>query len=426
MLFYSSIHPEWDCFGAFSVGKKAQDISALLEAIALNHPRNTGACFDMLERLGVVLGSGGFETILIQRDPFGDVHVIDNSWARIVLDAAKACLDIPVWYCFSVSSRVYILSCFPRMEESNAPKKTVEGQLFACWQRLLYVLQREEPSVRIISSDLQFGETGIFRTFNNLHHAMEYFDFLDEAPALIQLNAEQQLHGAFIEDLSVYRQFVVAMAERLSREDCVPAELAKDICDRILSGSVPSIESVHHHIQIFMLTFTDYLGSSGLVDTAYMTKNSVVYRSLGFEREREFRRIMEDLVTELWQQNHTLRAIGKQKRTQSIREYIEANISDPDLTVSGISERFQLSTTQLSKQFKYYYGVSLYRFLQQTRFQLAQSLLKEHLDWSMQEVSTASGYSDLSTMYRAFHQFGNVTPAALRDALQKNLEHTHG
>lgn len=425
MLFYSSIHPEWDCFGAFSAEKKAQNIAALLEAIALNHPRNTGACFDTLERLGIVLGCGGFETILIQREPFGDVHVTDNSWARTVLSFAKTILTTPIWYCFSVSSRVYILSCFPRMVENVDRKKSVEAGLYDSWQKLLSALQPAYPGIRIISSDLQFGETGIFRTFNNLHHAMEYFDFLDKAPALIQLNAEEQLHGAFIEDLSVYRQFSVAMAERLSREDCIPSELARDICDRILSGSVPSIESVHHHIQIFMLTFTDYLGSSGLVDTAYMTRNSIVYRSMGFERESEFRRIMEDLVTELWQQNHTLRAIGKQKRTQSIREYIESNISDPNLTVSVISDTFKLSTTQLSKQFKYYYGVSLYRFLQQTRFQLAQNLLKEHQDWSMQEVAATAGYSDLSTMYRAFHQFGNVTPAALRDALQKNQENAH-
>jgi len=425
MLFYSSIHPEWDCFGDISTEKKRRDIATFLESIALNHPRNTGACFDALERLGIVLGCGGFETILIQQDPFGDVQVSDNSWTKTVLSAAKANLTIPIWYCFSVSSRVYILCCFPRLQEEDDRKASLETQLYKSWKALLRELQPAAPAVRIISSDLQFGETGIFRTFNNLHHAMEYFDFLDKAPALIQLNAEEQLHGAFIEDLSVYRQFSVAMAERLSREDCIPSKLAKDICDRILSSSVPSIESVHHHIQIFMLTFTDYLGSSGLVDTAYMTRNSIVYRAMGFERESEFRRIMEELVTELWQQNHTLRAIGKQKRTQSIREYIESNISDPNLTVSVISDTFKLSTTQLSKQFKYYYGVSLYRFLQQTRFQLAQNLLKEHQDWSMQEVAATAGYSDLSTMYRAFHQFGNVTPAALRDALQKNQERTH-
>ena len=418
MLFYSSVHQEWDCFGEFSTKKQAKDIAALLEAIALNHPRNTRSCFEDLERLGIVLGNGGFETILIQQDPMGAVTVTDDSWAKTVLAIAQIYITAPIWYCFSVSSRLYILICLPRIFEDDGQKQPIEETLYQGWQRMLPELQKYAPALRMIASDIQYGEAGVFRTFNNLHHAMEYYDFLEHTPALIQLNSEEQLHGAFVDDLSFYRQFSVSMAEKLSREDSEPVALAQEISDTILSNSVPSIESIHYHIQIFMLTFTDYLGSSGLVDTAYITRNNIVTRAMGFERESDFRRIMEGLLADLWQQNHTLRAIGKQKRTQSIREYVEENICDPELTVSTISERFRLSTTQLSKQFKYYYGVSLYRFLQQTRYQFAQALLMEHLDWSMQQISAAAGYSDLSTMYRAFRQFGNVTPAALRDALQ--------
>ena len=417
MLFYSSVHPDWDYFGSFQRSKKGQDISALLEAVAMNHPRNTTPCFEQLEQLGIILGSGGFESILIQQDPYGVFDPSDHSWAETVLTTAKTVLDIPIWYCFSVSGRLYVLCCFPRLREGMPETKQVENRLYEQFAALVSQLQPDHPAMRVIVSDIQFEETGIFRNFNNLHHAMEYYDFLDFSQTVIQLSAEQQLHDAFIGNLSVYRQFSVAIAERLSREDCDPGALAREVCDMLLNNSVPSIESVHHHIQIFMLTFTDYLGSSGLVDAAYMTRHNIVYRAMGFERETGFRANMAEIMEDLHQQNKTLRAIGKQKRIQSIREYVEQNIHDPDLTVAGISERFHVSTTQASKQFRYYFGISLHRFLQQTRFRYAQGLIETHPDWPMHQVAAAAGYTDLSTMYRAFRQLGNVTPAALRDSL---------
>lgn len=125
---------------------------------------------------------------------------------------------------------------------------------------------------------------------------------------------------------------------------------------------------------------------------------------------------MQELVEELRRQHRILRAIGRQKRIQTIREYVELHITDPELSVSQISDHFQISTAQIAKQFRYYFGVSLHRFLQQIRFQTAQNLIEAHPDWAMAQVSQASGYTDLSTMYRAFRQLGNITPGALRDA----------
>ena len=235
------------------------------------------------------------------------------------------------------------------------------------------------------------------------------YDFRAEYRSPIQLNSEEQLHGAFIGDMSFYRQLSVEVAEQLSRGEVPIEEITGQVCDTILQNSVPSMESVHHHIQIFMLTFTDYLGRAGLVDASYMSRRQIVYRSMGFERENEFRQIMLELLEELQQQNQMLRKIGRQKRIQSIREYVEAHITDPELSPAQISDRFQVSTAQISKQFRYYYGVSLHRFLQQTRLQRAEALLRDHPDWSMRKIAEAAGYTDLSTMYRAFRALGNMT-----------------
>lgn len=420
MLYYGSIHPEWDCFGDFADTRAARQIAELLEAAALNHYRNAGQVFDRLERMGVMLGNGGFAAALLQQDPYGPADALEDLWPRQVVAAAKDCLTAPLWYCFSVSGRLYILCCFSRLREQEDRTAQVSAQLFADFSRLSEQLSEEHG--RLLLSDLQFGEPGIFRCFNNLHHAMEYFDFCTAEHRLVQLDSERQLHGAFIGDMSLYRQFSVSVAEQLVRENCDVDAVAKQVCDTILEGSVPSMESVHHHIQIFMLTFTDYLGSSGLVDAAYIQRKRIVYRAMAFEREAELRSTMGELLEELRRQHQVLRAVGRQKRIQDLREYVEAHIDQPELSVSALSEKFGISTAQIAKQFRYYFGVSLHRFLQQTRFQRAQALIEAHPDWPMYRVAQAAGYTDQSTMYRAFRQFGNVTPGALRDTLRRSGE----
>ena len=422
MLFYCSIHPEWDCFGAFGYTDAHRRISQLLETIALSHFRNTGECFTQLERLGIILGNGAFQTILIQQDPFAAFDPMDRTWAESVSRAAAQCLEVPLCYGLSIGGRLYLLCCYPRLSEGSPEAAQVTQSIGEMCRALLALLRPAAPALRILASDLQFGDAGIFRSFNDLSHAMEYYDFRTACASPVILNSELQLHGALISDLSVYRQLSVVIAEQLARSPFSAEAAADQICDVLMSNTVPSMESVHYHVQVFMLTLTDYLGSTGLVDAAYMSRHHIVYRSMAFEREQELRRNTAVILEELHRQNRTLQTIGRQNRIRSVREYVEGHISDPDLTAAQLSERFGIGTAQLSKQFRYYYGVSLHRFIQQVRFRYAEELLRLHSDWPMHQVATAAGYSDLSTMYRAFRNLGGITPGALRDALRQKHE----
>ena len=141
---------------------------------------------------------------------------------------------------------------------------------------------------------------------------------------------------------------------------------------------------------------------------------------MAFERELELRGNMALILEELHRQNRTLRSIGRQKRIQSIREYVASHITDPELTAAQISDLFQIGTAQISKQFRYYYGVSLHSFIGRSRFQQAEELIRQHPDWSMRKIAESAGYTDLSTMYRAFRALGDITPGALRDSLRQN------
>lgn len=417
MLFYCSLHPDWDYSDPSQ--RRNFEISELLGTVAMTHSRNTGACFDALERHGVILGSGGVLTILLQKDPEEQIDPLDPVWFQTVVDAVRSYLSVPLWYGLSMGGKTYILVCFPRLQEGDAGVSRAIRETADAAGRIGSAMAAQCPRLRIIVSDMQFGEAGIFRTFNDLTHALDYYDFRTEQSSPILLNSEQQLHGALISDLSAYRKLSVQIGEQLSRSDFSPEAAANQICRELMRSSVPSMESVHYQVQFFILTFTDYLGSSGLVDAAYLQRNRIVYRVMAFERETELRDNIASILDELHRQNRTLQSIGKQKRIQSIRDYVQDHISDPLLTVGQITEQFQVSGAQLAKQFRYYYGLSLHRYIQQARFHRAETLLREHPDWSTRKIAEAAGYSDLATMYRAFHTFGDITPGALRDSLRQ-------
>lgn len=412
MIYFSSLHP--DRYGIDGqLDQQSVEISALLEAIALKHSRNAAECVQRLETLGIVLGNSGFEAALIQKNPLGSVSGSNAAWYRRVVACGRDAITGTIWYCFSTGGNLYILCCYPRMTESSEEIETEKQRLHACFEKMLKALC--DPDVRIILSDIQSGQNAVFRCFNNLHHATEYYDFREKTAGLIQINSEQQLHGAFIEDMSSYRKFSVSMADQLIQNRYTSAELAEQVSTQLIKNSAPSMESVHHHLQIFILTFTEYLGSTGLVDASYMKRKRIVYRVMGFESHREMTLRLSEILEDLSAQYQKLRIIGKRERIQNVRAYVEAHISDSQLTVSDISERFSIGTAQLAKQFSHYYGVSLYKFMQQCRFQLAEQLIREKPTTPIQEIATLAGYADISTMYRAFRQLGNTTPGAVKN-----------
>lgn len=414
MLYYSSLHPDWD-YQSLVPNYPLGEISESLEVISLNHYRRTGAYFDDLERRGIFLGNGGFLVAMLQSAPRSPLRQEAENWPRLVTEAAKSALQTPLWYCYTVAGRLYLLICCPRLTEQDEAVSETLSALRTSFDKMAEALRPAAPKLRILVSDFQFDAAGIFRCFNALHHALDYYDFRSGQETVVYLDTEQALHGAYAEDLNLYRRLSVQMAELLDRD----GDISETICDRIIAASAPTIESVHHHVQLFMLTFTDYLGSSGLVDTSYIQNHRIHYRAFEFETEADFRRNMRTLMQELQKQHQVLRAVGRQQRIQNVREYIVQNITAPDLTVCQLSEHFSVSTTLLNKQFRYYYGQSPYQFLQKTRLLKAQSLIREHPDWTMGKIAEGAGYSDLSTMYRAFRRHGGVTPGALQETVRR-------
>ena len=93
-------------------------------------------------------------------------------------------------------------------------------------------------------------------------------------------------------------------------------------------------------------------------------------------------------------------------------EYIGENL-DKRLTLSELSKKCFYNPSYFSRTFKEKFGITLADYLQSERAEAAARLLKE-TDLPTQAVAEKCGFSDKSSLYRAFVKIYGVTPSEYR------------
>ena len=422
MLLFDSTRPDLDLLGSADPSPHDLAVAELLCLITENHYSHTAACFQQLEKRGAFLGNGGF---LVVTAFWAEDHVLlpeTKACLRPLIAACKAAVQAPLFYSYTCAGHLYFLLCYPRATGDGSMEHPVVQQAMDWFTQIQTDVAQEYPGLHFLLSDFCSGEHSIYLIANSLYHAKEYYLFRTQTPSVIQVDLESHLHSAFIQDFGAYRQLAIQIADQIVQDTCDTSSLSRMVTDELLRHCAPSSESLHHHIQIFVLTLTDYLGSTGIVDSAYLARHRIEYRIMCFETEREFRANLFQLFEELRKRFLTLRTAGKQHRIVSIREYVDAHAACSALSVTQIADHFALNPSLLTKQFQHYFGVTLHRYIQQQRLQLAQHIMMERPKASLSEIAQAAGYTDLSTMYRAFRKLEGTTPGVCRNSLRCHRE----
>ena len=120
---------------------------------------------------------------------------------------------------------------------------------------------------------------------------------------------------------------------------------------------------------------------------------------------------MEDLHAkkEAAQQHH-----GK---LQGIVDYIQANISDTDLSVTKLADHVDLSVSQVTRLMRSRLGMGTLDYIQQCRIDLARKYLAE-TDWNVAEIAKKVGYYNFRTMNSIFKKLEGVTGTQYRERMR--------
>jgi len=164
------------------------------------------------------------------------------------------------------------------------------------------------------------------------------------------------------------------------------------------------------------------------VEMAYFYKNEVVttlrklMELLGYEEDFrknmakgltetdtlvEFKERFSELITEMRAQ------CGKKKPKENIclklKNYLEENYSDTELSVNVIGQRMGMQPAHLSKLFKETYGISIADYLAVVRIREAKRMLQEQ-DMSVQETAEKTGFISSHAFIRMFKKVEGMTP----------------
>lgn len=108
---------------------------------------------------------------------------------------------------------------------------------------------------------------------------------------------------------------------------------------------------------------------------------------------------------------------GNHGVVQRVRVYIEENFSNPDLSLSLLSEQFHMNASSLSTLFKEEFGEKFVVYLCQVRMEHAKELLRG-TSLPVQEIAEKVGYLHQMSFIRAFKKMIGTTPGDYRKVHQ--------
>ncbi len=101
--------------------------------------------------------------------------------------------------------------------------------------------------------------------------------------------------------------------------------------------------------------------------------------------------------------------------TERVQRYIQANYTDPNISVSSISEKFHLNVSYISRQFKQEYGIGVLEYIHKLRIAKAKELMAQGI--SPNDIYPQVGYTSRRAMDTVFSRYEGITPRTYQSQL---------
>ncbi|MZQ81408.1 helix-turn-helix domain-containing protein [Paenibacillus sp. 5J-6] len=177
--------------------------------------------------------------------------------------------------------------------------------------------------------------------------------------------------------------------------------------------SVPLGKCLMFDLASTMLKTMNEIGSQGN-KKSFMEQFNPVERLSECETMKEMKREILSILEQVCQ---SIQADRKQEYSplgELVSAYVKANYAEENLNISMIGEKFGITPSYLSKQFKAQTGDALLDFISRTRLEEAKKLLTEQ-PLSIMEIARKVGYNDINTFNRTFKKFEGITPGKYKE-----------
>jgi YesN/AraC family two-component response regulator len=211
-----------------------------------------------------------------------------------------------------------------------------------------------------------------------------------------------------------------------------PADAEKKITEAIKSGQEKDFQD--HLVQLFgqmkvmhynNITYS-ILHLLALVENIVREMNSRTVRQVSLDFKRQVQHVMKQetlapiyhLFLEIFQdiqkqRTQDVKEQSNQILTDTIKEMIEEQYKDLNLSLQSIAAAMKLSSAHVSKQFRLHESMSISEYINDVRLRKA-LLLLETKDYSINRIMEMVGYNNESYFFKLFKKKFGITPKEYR------------
>ncbi len=303
-----------------------------------------------------------------------------------------------------------MLACIVNLDSPDAEQGRQRLQALAR-QASEAVLDTSGVAVLTSVSDVHESPFGIATAYQEAVSVMEYERALDvgEIMSYAQIRAS---HGSYRYSIETEQQLIncIRAGDLDTARTIVQTVFRENLAQGALSGDRTRC-LLFDMASTMMKTMSEL---TTLADQVFLEKLDVVNRLMRCEKVSDMKRQMLDILDQLCRYIQQNRKPRKDQFIRTVIEFIEATYQDPNLSVSSIAERFQLTPTYLIRLFREQTGEGVFHFVTRIRMDRATKLLADKA-FSIHDVARKVGYYSPTAFIRAFKKLEGVTPGSFKE-----------
>ena len=252
------------------------------------------------------------------------------------------------------------------------------------------------------------GLYGLHNLYREAQQALEYF-FLEDTELMIRYRQIQgrQLQLPFSEENQIFLRMNAFLKKEREQEENVRFFL-EELIQLYGIGTETSMETVAC-FRYEMLNALNRIWAGSNVE--YFQRQSYVLELTEVENLKIY---LSRLTRVLWETGMELRENSrKRKVAEEVKQHVEENYANPNLSIASIGEEFGMQAAYLSKIFREEQGVSLLNYISNVRIAQAKCLLLES-NLTINEIAEQTGFLSGNVFIKTFKKHTGTTPGKYR------------
>ncbi|MGI2296423.1 AraC family transcriptional regulator [Paenibacillus sp. GXUN7292] len=304
-----------------------------------------------------------------------------------------------------------MLACIVNFVPGTTPRQAKESLLLMLEEARGFIMQRFHIELTCTLSAVHTAIHSISAAYREALEAMEY-RLLMGSGTVIDYESIQEPSNGYTYPLEMEQQLI----------NYVKAgnyEKAKSIMDEVIETNLQEGKLSADLARCFMFDLISTMMKASMEAVSaqselYEQNQRTVQAILQEHTVGDMRHRMTQFLQQVCSHVEARKKSHNSKLIDDLLTHIADHYSDPNLSVAGLSEYFNVHPSYLSRFFKEQKGENLSDYLNRYRMQEAKRMLMEE-EAVLKSVSEAVGIFSISTFIRLFKKYEGVTPGVYRE-----------